>query len=167
MGGAVARLPATGGLGPCGPPPAGAPPVRGQQWRLLCPGLLCGELTSAFPGSAWSSEPPPVAFSVTSRAWMVEPGFPARRCCVGRPAVLQPVLLAAHGPAALELTFDCTGPPAQGHPCGCQVSGLGGGRRAFPCTPPLWAWASALSVLPSWPPSTTSLPASGLNPRPL
>ena len=87
---------------------------------------------------------------------------------MGRPAVLQPVHLAARGPAAaLQLTFDWRWTSCAGPPCGGQVSGLGGGRRALPPTPPLWAWASALSVLPSWPPSTTSLPASGLNPRPL
>lgn len=109
MGGAVARLPAAGGLGPCGLPPAGAPPVRGQQRRLLRPGLLCGELTSAFPGSVWSSEPPPsppVAFSVTGQAWI-----PRRKVLCGHARGA-----AACGSAARELTFDwhwtaCAGPP--------------------------------------------------------
>lgn len=84
-----------------------------------------------------------------------------------RPVVLQPVHSAARGPAALELTCDrhwtsCAGPPM-------RWSGVGSGWRQVgsPPTPHLWAWASALSVLPSWPPSTTPLPASGLNPRPL
>ena len=65
--------------------------------------------------------------SKASTACKAEPQGPGR-CCVGRPAVLQPVHLAARGPAAaLQLTFDwrwtsCAGPPM-------WWSGVGSGWR--------------------------------------